>query len=116
MKGKCPNCGAQVSSKPVRQIRMKDGQMRTVPADEVKRRKKKNTDSEQSMWAGLVFMAHNYNKKQARLGKKNRMSLDNARGMYRKKTGREPRPDMWLVPKDPKDWKRQPGMVFRELK
>lgn len=48
--GICPNCGAKVSTKPIRRIRMQDGTIRTVPADEIKRRKKSKANKEQTIW------------------------------------------------------------------
>ena len=114
--GKCPNCGAKVSGKAVKQIRFEDGTIRAVPADEVKRRKKKNRDSEQAAWDSLIFAARGFNRKQRRNGGKRKMTLDTCRGIFKSKMGHWPRDGMKYVPEDPADWKRVPEEVFPWLK
>lgn len=100
--GVCPNCGAKVTSKPIRRIRMKDGAIRTIPADEIKRRKKCRANKEQSVWDKWRCIANNSGR-----------TLDFARVMYHKEIGEWPSglkncPDS----AHSGDWKRKPSDVY----
>jgi len=104
--GICPNCGVKVSVKPVRRIRMEDGTIRTVPADEIKRRKKSKSNREQSVWDKWRYIAEAKSK-----------SLDFARVMYQKEIGDWPKglkdcPDS----ANSGDWKRKPSDVYPWMK
>ncbi len=54
--GKCPHCGAK-GGKQVRRIRMANGQMRVVDADELKLRKKLHASLEQKVWDSCRYKA-----------------------------------------------------------
>lgn len=101
--GICPNCGAKVSVKPIRRIRMADGSIRTVPADEIKRRKKSKANKEQTIWDGCRYVAENCGR-----------TLDFARVLYRKKTGDWPPKGLKNCPESATsgDWKRLPSAVY----
>jgi predicted RNA-binding Zn-ribbon protein involved in translation (DUF1610 family) len=100
--GVCPNCGVKVSVKPIRRIRMKDGDIRTIPADEVIHRKKCKANEAQSIWDACRYKAHYCRK-----------NLDFARFLYHKQTGQWPNglnncPDS----ANSSDWKRRPSDVY----
>ncbi|MBM4091555.1 MAG: DEAD/DEAH box helicase [Planctomycetes bacterium] len=114
--GVCPNCNAKVSSTPVKRIRFENGQIRAVPADEIKRRKKKNEDSEQAEWLRWVFIARGWNAKQRNSGNCKLKTLNWCRAMFEKKTGHWPRRGLKYLPDDPADWKRAPEAVYPHLR
>jgi superfamily II DNA or RNA helicase len=99
--GVCPNCGAHVGSKPVRRVRMADGSMRSVPCEEVKRRKKCNADKAQSIWDKWRFIAHNTHR-----------TLDFAKIMYHKEMGIWPANLKNCPAVGSADWKRAPSSVY----
>lgn len=101
--GKCPNCGANVSSKPIRRIRMTDGSIRNFPADEIIHRKKCKADKAQSVWDQCRYIAHNSGK-----------TLDFARVMYKQKTGEWPPKGLKCCPEDANsgEWRRKPSDVY----
>lgn len=100
--GVCPNCGVKVSTKPVRRIRMQDGQIRSIPAEEIKRRKKCKANAEQARWDKWKWIAHHKGK-----------TLDFARIMYHKETGQWPE-NLKGCPEEASsgDWKRTPAAVY----
>ncbi len=100
--GVCPNCGAKVGSKPVRKIRLADGDVRTVPADEIKHRKKCKADARQACWDKWRYIAHAKKK-----------TLDFARVMFHKEMGDWPS-GLNNCPETANsgDWKRSPAAVF----
>lgn len=109
--GKCPNCGAAVGKKPLRRIRFADGSLREFSCDEIKRRKKCKSDSEQSEWLKWVFIAHNWNRKSP---EKRPKTLAWCRVMFQKKQGHWPREGMKYMPvgRNNGDWQRTPSAVF----
>ena len=109
--GVCPNCHQKVGVKPVRRIRMADGSMRTVPAVEIKRRKKSKADSEEAAWLRWVFTAHGWNCKNPNAKKKN---LSWCRAMFNKQQGHYPRQGMKYMPDSVEsgEWKRTPANAF----
>jgi len=113
--GQCPNCGAKVKGKPTRQIRFEDGRIRAVPADEVKKRKKKHADSEQQEWLKWVFIARGWNQKPVNAGKAKK-SLNWCRAMFQKQCGHWPRQGLKYLPDDPAEWKRAPEGVYPHLR
>ena len=100
--GVCPNCGTHIKTKPVRRIRMVDGSLRTVPADEIKRRKKCKENKMQATWDRFRFIAHHSGR-----------TLDFARVLFHKETGQWPK-DLKNCPEEANsaDWKRKPSDVF----
>jgi len=113
--GKCPNCGEKAGSKPVRRIRFADGDIRSVSADEVKKRKKKNQDSEEAAWLKWVFIAKGWNAKPVNLGKKKK-TLNWCKAMYQRENGRWPRHGLKYLPDDPAELKRAPEQVYPHLR
>jgi DNA repair protein RadD len=109
--GVCPNCHEKVTSKPVRRIRMEDGSMRTVPAHEIKRRKKSKADSEQATWTKFVYIANGWNRKNP--GKPQK-KLAWCREMFNKETGHYPRGGLKYMPDSVQsgDWRRTPDDLF----
>lgn len=102
--GRCPNCNAKVGSKPVRRVRMADGSIRTVPADEIKHRKKCKADARQACWDRWRYIANAKGK-----------TLDFARVMYKRDMGEWP--DGKTLKNCPEsansgDWKRKPADVY----
>jgi DNA-directed RNA polymerase subunit RPC12/RpoP len=110
--GVCPNCHAKVGTKPVRRIRMADGSMRTVPAVEIKRRKKSKSDSEQAAWLKWVFVAHRWNLKNPNAKKKKNLAW--CRAMFNKEQGHYPRTGMKYMPDSvvSGEWQRTPANAF----
>mgnify|MGYP002631859393 CR=1 FL=1 len=110
--GLCPNCSAKVGSKPTRQIRMKDGSMREVPAEEVKKRKKCNADSDQAAWTKWLYIARNSNIKLRREGKNYQRDLNWCKVMFKKTEKHEPPPHLKNMPTERGDWKRAPEALY----
>ena len=112
--GVCPNCSQKVTTKPVRTIRMEDGSFRTVPAEEVKRRKKSKADSEAAAWESLVWTAVHFNTKPPKPGqKKKEMTLNTCRGIFKNTHGHWPRPGLKFRPEDGSgDWGRTPNAAY----
>lgn len=104
--GKCPNCGEKCGVKPVRRIRMEDGSLRTVPADEIKRRKKSTANKAQAVWDACRYKAHYCGR-----------TLDFARVLYQKQMGDWPK-GLKNCPEtaNSADWKRKPSDVFPWMK
>lgn len=113
--GTCPNCGAKVASKPTKRIRFENGQIRNVPADEVKRRKKKNVDSEEASWLKWVYIAKGWNLKDENSAKQKK-TLNWCRAMFNKEVGHWPRQGLKYLPDDPADMKRAPEAVYPHLR
>lgn len=109
--GKCPNCGAKVSNKAVKQVRFEDGKIREVPAAEVKRRKKKNQDSEEAAWTKWIFIARGCNRKPANAGQPKK-TLNWCRAMFKKDNGHWPRDGLKYLPNNAADLKRAPEAVY----
>ena len=108
--GKCPNCGEKVGTKPIRHIRMLDGRLRTISADEIKRRKKCNANAEQACWDTWRYIAFGWNRKNP---DKKPKTLNWCRAMYNKEMGKWPSglkncPDA----SNSFDWKRTPKAVY----
>lgn len=105
--GKCPNCGEKIGAKQVKRIRMADGSMRCVSADEIKRRKKSKSNSKQTAWDKWRYIAHHSGK-----------ALNFARAMYKKETGAWPNATelKYCPEKDSGDWNRKPGDVCPWMK
>lgn len=102
----CPNCSQKVGSKPIRRIRLADGSIREVPADEIKRRKKSKETDAQKAWTGCLYRAMHSGK-----------TLAFARWLYKKETGQWPSglkncPTTY----DSADWKRKPAAVYKWMK
>ena len=104
--GICPNCGVKVLVKPVRRIRMQNGDIRTVAADEIKHRKKCKADSKQAEWDRCRYIAENCKR-----------TLDFARVLYKKKTGEWPT-GLKNCPESANsgEWKRLPSAVYPWMK
>ncbi len=104
--GVCPNCGTKVGVKPVRRLRMEDGSIRTVPADEIKRRKKSKANKDQAIWDKCRYIAHHTGR-----------TLDFARVMYQKQMGKWPS-GVKNCPESANsgDWKRKPADVYAWMK
>lgn len=113
--GVCPNCGEKIGTKPIKRIRFADGEIRAVPVDEVKRRKKCNQDAEEAAWLKWVFIARGWNAKPANEGKP-RKTFNWCRAMFQKETGHWPRDGLKHMPTEATDWKRAPEAVFPYLK
>ena len=113
--GKCPNCGAKVGGKALKRIRFEDGTIRAVEADEVKKRKKKNADSEEAEWMKWVFVARGWNAKPANRGQKKK-TLNWCMAMFKKNNGHWPREGLKYLPDDHADRKRAPEDVYPHLK
>jgi superfamily II DNA or RNA helicase len=112
--GVCPNCGEKVSIKPVRRIRMIDGSLRVVSADEIKRRKKCKADAAQACWDKFRCIAHNMNKKIDDPAK--RKTLNWCGYMYKKEMGRWPSGLKYCPGYGSADWRREPGKVYPWMK
>lgn len=114
--GICPNCSQKVGSKQTRQIRMTDGSVRSVPADEIKRRKKCKADGEQQAWLKWVYIANGWNSKPSNEGKTPK-TLTWCRAMFQREQGHWPRDGLKYMPgKESADWKRTPASVFPHLR
>lgn len=113
--GVCPNCGAKVGSKPTKRIRFEDGEIRAVPADEVKRRKKKNADSEEAAWMKWVYIARGWNCKPENHGKTPK-TLNWCQAMFQREVGHWPRKGLKYLPDNQADMKRAPEDVFPHLR
>jgi len=113
--GKCPNCGAKVGGKTLKRIRFEDGSIRAVPADEVKRRKKKNQDSEEAEWIRWVFIARGWNAKPENQGQKKK-TLNWCRAMFQRSTDNWPRRGLKYLPDNAADLKRAPEAVYPHLR
>jgi len=109
--GVCPNCGEKVATKPIRRIRMADGSLRTVPVDEIKRRKKCRADSELAAWLKWVYVANGWNRKPENAAKKKK-TLAWCKVMFCRTEGHWPRVGMKYMPENRSDWKRTPAAVF----
>jgi superfamily II DNA or RNA helicase len=97
--GTCPNCGAKLG-KPIRRIRMKDGQLRSVSATE---KKKVQASHEQQVWDRCRYKAYYCRK-----------TLDFARWLYKQETGHWPPVGLKSMPEttDSGDWKRKVAEVY----
>jgi hypothetical protein len=104
-----------VKAKPVRHIRFENGQIRAVPADEIKKRKKKNQDSELAAWMKWIFIARGWNAKPENKGKPEK-TLNWCAAMFKKDNGRWPKKGMKYLPDNPADMKRAPERVYPHLK
>jgi len=113
--GKCPNCGENVGTKSVRRIRFEDGSIRSVPADEIRRRKKKNQDSEEAAWLKWVFIARGWNSK-AQNRDKQKKTLNWCKAMFQREQGRWPRKGLKYLPDNSADMKRAPEAVYPHLR
>lgn len=113
--GKCPNCGEKVGTKPIKRIRFENGEIRAVPADEIKRRKKKNSDSEQAAWSRWVYIARGWNAKPENQGEKLK-SLNWCAAMFQREQGHWPRKGLKYLPDDPAEMKRAPEEAYPHLK
>ena len=104
--GQCPGCGAKVG-KPTRKIRMKNGEMRVVAADELKTKKRSKATSEQKAWDACRYRAMNCGK-----------TMDFARWLYRRDTGNWPSEKTLKCCPEPKsaDWKCKPADVYPWMK
>ena len=100
--GKCPNCGAKVT-KPLRRIKMANGQMRTVDAHELSTVTKERASHEQAAWDKWRWISYHSGK-----------TLNFARAMYKKETGEYPPSTLKHIPDDPDsgDWQRTPAAVY----
>ena len=76
---KCPACGFE-SAKPIRRIRMGDGQLKEIPAIEKKKREKSAEEIQLNKWKSQIFGSH-----------KSGRSLAAAALMYHKQTGEWPK-------------------------
>jgi len=105
--GMCPNCGKKSGTKQVKRIRMADGSMRSVPADEIKRRKKSKANSKQAKWDSCRYRAHNSGKK-----------LSFAQWLHHKETGEWPKEsELKYCPEyGSGDWDREPAEVYPFMK
>ena len=99
--GKCPNCGEKVGTKQVRRIRMADGSMRSVPAHEIKKRKKSKANAEQAVWDACRYKAHYCHK-----------DLNFARFLYQRETGKWPSGLKDCPGATSGDWRRKPAEVY----
>jgi DNA-directed RNA polymerase subunit RPC12/RpoP len=114
--GICPNCSQKVGKKQTRQIRMADGSIRSIPADEIKRRKKSKADGEQAAWLKWVFIANGWNNKPENHGKPPK-TLTWCGAMFKRERGHWPREGLKYMPvRESADWKRAPGSVFPHLR
>ena len=104
--GVCPNCGVKSDGKQVRRIRMRDGSLRSIPADEIKRRKKCNVDSAQAAWDKARCIAHHSGK-----------TMNFARWLYHKETGNWPA-NLKNCPESANsgDWHRKPSDLYPWMK
>ena len=111
--GKCPNCGEKVGTKPVRRIRMADGSLRTVPVDEIRRRKKSKADGELAAWTKWVYIANGWNHKPQNAGKPKK-TLNWCRAMFQREQGHWPRSGMKYMPDAVNfgHWKRCPSALW----
>jgi superfamily II DNA or RNA helicase/predicted RNA-binding Zn-ribbon protein involved in translation (DUF1610 family) len=114
--GICPNCSQKVGTKQTRQIRMADGSIRSVPADEIKRRKKSKADGEEAAWLKWVFIANGWNSKPANRSKPPK-TLTWCKAMFQREQGHWPREGLRYMPaRESADWKRAPASVFPHLR
>lgn len=113
--GVCPNCGAKMAAKAIKKIRFADGSIRAVPADEVKRRKKKNVDAEAAEWAKWVHVASGCNQKSGNEHRTKR-TLNWCAYMFQKNAGHWPRKGLKCLPDNPADMKRAPEDVYPHLR
>jgi len=109
--GKCPNCGEKVGAKPVRNVRMSDGKMRTVPSDEIKRRKKGKANKQQAAWDKWKFIAKGWNAKPDNKGEKKK-NLMWCGAMYKREMGHWPSGLKNCPERDHGDWERPPEKVY----
>lgn len=112
--GVCPNCGEKVAAKQIRRVRMVDGSMRAISADEIKRRKKTKANTEQALWDKLRHIAHNMNKKIRDPAKKKTLNWCGA--MYNKEMGSWPKGLRNCPEYGSADWKLPPGTVYPWMK
>ena len=115
IEGKCPNCGETVTTRPTKRIRFGDGQIKAVPAHEVKKRKKKKADSEQQCWTKWLYIARGWNAKTENR-KKAKKTINWCRFMYQREMGHWPATTLKPYPEDDSDLKRAPEAVFPWLK
>jgi len=114
----CPNCGAKVG-KAVRRIRMQNGSLKTIPAEEVRKRLKKHSNADQAEWDKWRYIAHGWNKKNAAdiAAKKVRAKdLQWCKIMFKQKQGHWPNGLKSCPEIDSADWRRTPGDVFPWMK
>lgn len=109
--GRCPNCSEKVGAKPVRNVRMADGSMRTVPADEIKRRKKGKSNKQQAEWDKWKFIAKGWNAKPGNKDEKKK-NLTWCGAMYRREMGHWPSGLKNCPEKGSGDWERPPEAVY----
>ena len=111
--GKCPNCGEVVTVRPTKRIRFGNGTVKAVPADEVRKRKKKKLDDKQAAWTKCLYVARNWNAKPQNAGKRKK-TINFCRWMFQKDMGYWPNADTGVTPypKDEADLKRRPEVVF----
>lgn len=113
--GKCPNCGAKVGAKAVKRIRFENGRIRAFAADEVRKRKKKNQDSEEQAWLKWVFIARGWNAKPQNRNKQVK-TLNWCLAMFKQENGHWPRKGLKYLPDDKADMKRSPEAVYPHLR
>lgn len=103
--GLCPNCGKKVGQKLVRRIRMLDGSLREVPADEIKKRKKSKASHKQAVWDRCRYQAHYTGR-----------TMDFARAIFKKETGEWPSGLKNCPDAGSANWKRKPADVYHYMK
>lgn len=104
--GKCPNCGHKIGRQ-VRRIRMADGQMREVSADECRYKAKSKATDAQKAWDSARYRAFH-----------SKRPLSFARWLYHEETGNWPdsRALKHCPDRSSGDWARQVGEVFPWMK
>lgn len=95
----CPNCGKPIG-KSIRRIRMRNGEMKSVSAEQ---KKKVKSSHEQSVWDRCRYKAFYCGK-----------TLDFARFLYKQETGHYPPDGLKSCPSDAcsGDWKRKVSDVY----
>ena len=99
--GTCPSCGHK-AGKPIRRVKMADGTLKTISAEESKKIKRSTKSAEQRAWDKFRYIAHYSGK-----------TLAFARYLYKRHTGEWPRglkncPEEY----DSLDWGRTPAAVY----
>ncbi len=107
--GICPNCGKKSSGKQVRRVRFADGELRSIPADEIKRRKKKHSDSAQQEWMKWLYIAKGWNAKNR---SQNPKALSWCLAMYKRDHDEYPPPHVKFVPGTPAERKLPPERAY----
>jgi hypothetical protein len=87
--------------------------MRSVPADEIKRRKKCKSDGEEAAWLKWIYIANGWNNKPGNANKPQK-TLSWCRAMFQKEQGHWPRDGMKNMPETATsaDWRRVPSACF----